>query len=287
MVPGPVDHAPQFHLDFLRVPDRVHRASVLEPPVADTVLPGVDLVQFGYLLHVLQCEVGCHVLHGMVGLLEVEHDGVAHQPAVLLRRREALAVLLLLLSPHAVRCPGEVGHDAVARRVAEERGRKPVGGTVLGVEGADGPDALVAVLLHVIDHGVQQQFQVGLGQHLVQEQGVEDDGVALAVAVQVLHDDFVYQSALARPAVVVAHVRRGSQCPHAHLARGIAAQHGAVLNQGHADAAPGCRPRPRGPSPVRSGIGFCSFFFRLCSYRIFLIFLLKMHYPSACKELFL
>jgi len=47
--------------------------------------------------------------------------------------------------------------------------------------------------------------------------------------VQILHQVLVERAAFPRPAIVVGHVRGGAQDPKAHFARGVAAQHRAVL----------------------------------------------------------
>ena len=103
-------------------------------------------------------------------------------------------------------------------------------------------------LLDVVDRRVQQQRDVRLGDDLLEQDGVEDERVALGVAVQVLDEDLVDHAAFARPAVVVPHVGRGAEDPQPHLARGVAAEHRAVLDQHDLEAGP-----RRGDGAARAG----------------------------------
>ena len=64
-----------------------------------------------------------------------------------------------------------------------------------------------------------------------EQDGVEDEGVSLGVAVHVLDEDFIDHAAFAGPAVVVSHVGGGAEDPEADLAGGIAAEHRAVLDE--------------------------------------------------------
>ena len=72
---------------------------------------------------------------------------------------------------------------------------------------------------------------------------VDQHGVALAVAIDVLDEELVDHAAFAGPAVVVAHVRRRAEDPQPDLAGGVAAQHGPILDQHDLQARPGGRDR--------------------------------------------
>lgn len=109
-----------------------------------------------------------------------------------------------------------------------------------GIDGCETADRAVVVLLDFVDHRIEQQRNVGFGEHFVHQYHVEQHGVALLVAESVLDEDFVQYATFARPAVVVAHMGGGTQYPQAHLARGVAPEHGSVLDQDDLDAGPRC-----------------------------------------------
>ena len=71
---------------------------------------------------------------------------------------------------------------------------------------------------HLKSDGVEQQRDAGVLDHLLQQNGIKDERVALGIAVQVFHQQLTDDAALPRPAVVVAHVGRGAQYPEAYLA---------------------------------------------------------------------
>ena len=100
----------------------------------------------------------------------------------------------------------------------------------------------------IVDRRVEQQRDVRLVEHHFQQDGVEDERVALGIAIHVLDEHFVDHAALARPAVVVPHVRRRAENPQPHFAGGIAAEHRAVLDEHHLD--PGAR---RGDGAAHAG----------------------------------
>ena len=105
-----------------------------------------------------------------------------------------------------------------------------------------------ARLFDLADGGVQQQGDVLFIPDLLEQNGIEDERVSFRVPVEILDEDLIDDSAFARPAVVVAHVRGGAQDPEAHLARGVAAKHGAVLHEHDLGARAG-----GGHGPANSG----------------------------------
>src|SRR5690606_17932546 len=89
-----------------------------------------------------------------------------------------------------------------------------------------------AVGLDLGDVGVQEQVEVLLGPHLLQQQQVPVVGVPVGVAVLVLHEQLAHDPGLAGEHVDA--VRGRAAHPHPHLARGVPAEHGPVLDQGDA-----------------------------------------------------
>jgi hypothetical protein len=127
--------------------------------------------------------------------------------------------------------------DAVAGCIAKQRRAHVVERRVLAAKGAHRLDSIRVGLVRLEHHGVEQQRDPRLVGHFFEQDRVEDQRVTFGVAVQVLHEDFVDHAALARPAVVVAHVRGRTQNPQPDLAGRVAAQHRAILDQ--RDAQPG------------------------------------------------
>ena len=145
---------------------------------------------------------------------------------------------LFLLGAHAERSTGEVAQRAVARAVGEQTPFERVFRAVLRIDGRETADRAVVVLFDFVDHRVEQQRDIGLGEHFVHQHHIEQHGVALLVAEGVFDEDLVQYAAFARPAVVVAHMGGGAQHPQAHLARSIASEHRPVLDQDDLDAGP-------------------------------------------------
>jgi hypothetical protein len=123
-------------------------------------------------------------------------------------------------------------------RVAEQRRGDEIFGGILRTERADGFDGVGVGFFEVVNGGVEQQRDVFFVDDLFQHHGVEDERVALGIARHVSRPELVNHAALARPAVVVPHVRGRAENPQAHLAGGIAAQHRAILNQSHLESRP-------------------------------------------------
>ncbi len=241
IIPHPVHHLPQLPLDLLGLVHRVEPAAVLDPPQAAAVVAGVEGLVPRNLGDVLQGVGRGHETHGLAGVFAVEVDGVAEQFAVLIRRSEFLLKLLPGLRPHPKSGSRQEAQDAVAGGVAEEGGVQFVAGGVLAAEGGHAFYLISPGFAHLVNGRVEQQRDIRLRHHLLQDHGVEDDGVALGVTVRVLDQNLVDHAAFAGPAVVVAHVGGGAQNPQPHLARGVAAQHRPVLHQHHPATRPGRR----------------------------------------------
>ena len=102
---------------------------------------------------------------------------------------------------------------------------------VLRAEGVHRGDGIRGMLFQIKNSGVKQQGKVFLRAAFFQQNGVKDKRVALAVTVEVLLEDFIHDSSLSGPTVVVPHVGSGTEDPEAHFTRGIAPKHGAILDK--------------------------------------------------------
>ena len=279
VVPDAVNHAPEFEFDPFGVGHRVQAAAVFQPPVFAAVLGWVEIVgilQFGDVaLRVLDGEIRRRVFHRAACVLHIEKDAVSQQFAVFLFvGGESFAVLLFLLGAHAERCPGEVAQRAVARTVGEQISFDRVFRAVLGIDGCETADRAGVVLLDLVDHRVEQQRNVGFGEHFIHQHHVEQYGVTLLVAKGVFNEDLVQYAAFTRPTVVVAHMGGGAQNPQAHLARSVASEYGPVLDQDDLDAGPRCgdgaayaRHAPSGDYVVgpERDVAECPLFFEIAS----------------------
>jgi hypothetical protein len=148
------------------------------------------------------------------------------------------AELLLALRAHAERRAGKKTDDAVTRRIAEDGRAEFVERLVLAAIPAHGADCVGVGFQHFVDRGVEQQRQVRFAQDVLQQDRVEDDGVALAVPVKVLDEQFVDHAAFARPPVVVAHVGGRAEDPEPDFAGGVTAEDGPVLDERDLDTRP-------------------------------------------------
>ena len=231
VVPHAVDHAPQLPLDGLGLVHRVEAPAILDPPQAAAVGLRVEAAEARDFADVVEGVARRHEAHRPAQVLAVEIDGVAQQVTVLLAGRELFAEFVGGFGAHAEGRARLEGDHAVPRGIAEERRVQVIERRILAAEGLHAFDAVAAPLARDVGAGVQQQRDVGFVQHLLQQHGIEDERVALRVAVHVLDQNLVDDAALARPAVVVVHVRGGAQAPEPHFAGGVAAQHRPVLHQ--------------------------------------------------------
>ena len=92
-------------------------------------------------------------------------------------------------------------------------------------------DRVGIALFQIKGRGIEKKFQVRFLDAFFQKNCVEDHCGPLPVAEKVFLEDLVDDSALARPAVVVAEVRSGAKGPEANLARGVATEHRSVLDE--------------------------------------------------------
>ena len=238
VIPHRVHHPPQLPLDLLGGVHGVEAAAVLDPPQLAAVLLRVERAVPRDSLDVVEGEGRLHERHRLAHVLRVEVQRVAEQAAVRLVGREALVELFSRLGSDPEGRAREEADDAVARGVEEPRRPHPVARGVLAAERCDGGDPVRAAFLYLVDDGVEQQADVGLRHHQVQQHRVEEHRVALGVAVQILDHQLVDEAALPSPPVVVAQVRRGAEHPQADLAGRVAAKHRPVLHQHDAEPLP-------------------------------------------------
>ena len=231
VVPDPVNDLPEFPLDRLGVVHGVAPAAPFDPPEIAALGGGIEpLVARDVRRDVVEGVARRREPHRPPGVLRVEVDRVPEQLAVILRRGELLAELRFGLRAHAKRRARQKRDDSVARGVAEERRRDVVDGRVLAAERPDRRNR-IARFLHLECRRVQQKRDARFREHLFEQNRIEDDRVALRVARQVLDEKLVQDAALARPAIVVGHVRRRAEHPEADLARRVASEHWPVLNE--------------------------------------------------------
>ncbi len=239
VVPDPVNDLPELPFDPFRVVHGVEQAAVLDPPQFAAVFPRVELPPARDPRDVLQCEGRRGVSHRAAGVAGVEIERVPEQLARGAGGRETLAEFFARFGAHAERGAREEAHDAVAGGVAEQRRVQVVSRRRLRAEAVHRGDRGVVPLGDFVDRGVEQQRDVRLGGDLLEQEGVNQQRVALRVAEHVLDQDLVDHAALAGPAVVVTQVGRRAQDPEPYLARGVATQHRTVLHEDDLEAGAG------------------------------------------------
>ncbi len=106
-------------------------------------------------------------------------------------RCECFAEFLFRFGADAERRAGKETDHAIARCIAEQGSGQLVQRLVLATVAARRPNRVGIGLEHLMDGGVQQQRQVRLARHILQQDRVEDDRVAFAVAVEVLDQNLV------------------------------------------------------------------------------------------------
>ena len=195
MIPNAVDDFPEFEFDFFGIPDRVQPSAVLQPPVFATVLRGVEIFRIpeprDQLLNLLQSEFGSFEAYGATRVLDVEQDAVSQQFAVFVFVGcELLPVFFAVFGSHAIFGSSHVGERAVTRTVGEKIAFDRVVRSGLRVERRDRSDG-AAGHFGVVYARVEVKRDVRLGEHLVDEHHVEQDGIAFPVAERVLDQYFV------------------------------------------------------------------------------------------------
>ena len=195
MIPNAVDDFPEFEFDFFGIPDRVQPPAVLQPPVFAAVLRGVEIFRIpeprDQLLNLLQSEFGSFEAYGAARVLDVEQDAVSQQFAVFVFVGcELLPVFFAVFGSHAIFGSCHVGERAVTRTVGEKIAFDRVVRSGLRVERRDRSDGAVGYL-GVVCACVEVKRDVRLGEHLVDEHHVEQDGIAFPVAERVLDQYFV------------------------------------------------------------------------------------------------
>ena len=254
VVPDAVADGLQLVADPLVVSHDVEIAAPFDPPVVAAV-------------HLL----ADHPVLGDRGGGDVDREGRGHEA---LRVADVLGVEEDRRAEHVLarqlRCPGlaelGAGLAAAPRGRAGEVADEPVAAAVderPGLEaeptlGAAHPPghraqralAVRAVGLDLGDVGVQEQGDVLLGPHLLQQQQVPVVGVPVGVAVLVLHEQLAHDPGLAGEHVDA--VRGRAAHPHPHLAGGVPAEHGPVLGEGDAAALPGGGDRRADPREAAS-----------------------------------
>ncbi len=212
-----------------------------DPPEAAAVILGIEAAKARDAGDVLQSKGRGRELDRLPDVLAVEVERVAQQFAIFGAGGHLLVKFRLRFSPHAEGRARQKAYDPVAGCIDKQRRPEGVAGRVLAAKGGDGLDGVnlaAAPLAHFVDCGVKQQVDVWFFHHLLQQDRVEDNRVALRVAKGVLDQNLVDHAALARPAVVVAHVCGGPQDPQPHFTRRVAAEDGPILHQRHAQPLP-------------------------------------------------
>ena len=231
VVPHAVGNAQQFLIDGLRVADGIgfRLAAQLDPPEVHARADDVVILQ----VHALVVGIGVRPFRldegtRMIRLTGLDEDGRAHGSGIRRLRCAVLVKFSLTLASHAELRAGQGRQDAVAGCVDEQLCLHRVEGVAVQLPAGHGGDPAVRHL-NAEAGGVQKQRQVGLVHgHLIKHR-IPHGVVHRGIAVDVLHFGFHQQ---ARFAVFLAGHHRAAH-PHAHLAGGVAAQHGAVLHQQH------------------------------------------------------
>ena len=189
----------------------------------------------------------------MADVLGVEEDRRAEHVLARVLGRPGLVELAARLAAAAGGGAGEMADEPVAAAVDEGRrleAEAPLRAAHPSRDGAQPSLAGRAVGLDLGDVGVQEQVEVLLGPHLLQQQQVPVVGVPVGVAVLVLHEQLAHDPGLAGEHVDA--VRGRSAHPHPHLAGGVPAEHGPVLGEGDAAALPGGGDRRADPGEAAS-----------------------------------
>jgi hypothetical protein len=244
VVPYSVHDSPQFPLDGMAVVHRVEPATVLDPPQPAAMVLRSEGAPPRDAVHGIDRECGPCEPDRMARIPRHEVDRVTEQVAGAARRGQPLAELLAGFGAHPKRSPGEKSHRSVARGIAEERSRQFIPCATEGREGehvtnGTGMASIGGGALHRIDGRIEQESDPRLRSHHLQQQRIDEHGVAFGVAVHVFDENFVDYTALAGPTIVVAHVAGGAEYPEANFAGCIAAQHGSILHEDNVAAGAG------------------------------------------------
>ena len=168
----------------------------------------------------------------LVGLSELEQQGIAHSVAVASFMEASLAKFIGEFTSAAEFRSAQAEY-AVAGAVGKELAPDQVAGVGVDVPGLHGRYPF-PVHYHVLDGCVEQQFDVGLTDYCrinyVVPYGVALQGVVVEIA----------QLHLFQDACLLVLVLEHSDYTHAHLAGSVASKHGAVLDQHDLCAVAGC-----------------------------------------------
>ena len=238
VIPHAVSDLPQLPLDFFAVVNRVKHAAPFEPPEAAPGVGELDVAPARNLGDVAQRKTRRRELHRAARVLRVKINCVAEQFVAGFFRREPFAEFGTRFRSDAKCRACQKTNNAVAARVHENGRGDFVSGGVLRAERADGFDGVRVRFFQAVNRRVQQQREVRLVDNHFEDDGVENERIAFGIAERIFDQHFINHAALARPAVVVAHVRGRAENPEPHFARRIAAEHGAILHEHHLAARP-------------------------------------------------
>ena len=218
VVPGTMDELKKLHLDGLRIMHGIQLTSIFEPPIVTSPLVRVDRVVFRNEPYILPGKVRQDIFDRMVMSFRVEQDGMPKQFPEILRGCESFRELGGILGAHTIGHSGLKGYDSVPGRIAIQRGREKITGVILRVVRPYPADMAGILLFHLVNHGVEQEPDVLLSAHLVQQQGVEINRIPKSVPVQVFDQQLSDHTAFPGPSVVVPHMGGGAQYPEPYLA---------------------------------------------------------------------
>ncbi len=233
VVPHAVDNFPEFPLDFLGVFDRVAVATVFQPPeTRPDIVPtnAFDAIQRHFVNTGKRRRLK---IHRAAHILAVKVNGMAQQLRVRFLRSQFFTELLARLGADPESGPCLKRHETVTRRVAKILPLNVVSGRILRTKCLHGGNMARAVFYRVVHGGVQQQCNIAFRTNFVEQHGIENNGIAFRVSIQVFQQQLIDDASFTGPAIVITHVRSGAQAPEANFAGGIASQHGPILNQAH------------------------------------------------------
>ncbi len=195
----------------------IKTAAPFEPPeIAAVERGGKPLIarNIGYLF---QRKRRRNKAHRAAGLFGVKVNRMPELVTEAIARCHFFAKLVRLFRADAKLGTRKIAQHAIAGGVAKLGSGNAIKSFVNGVKATDTCNPL-AIIDDVKKRGVQQQRQPRLRAGEIQQHQIEHHRITLFVAPEVFFEDFAHNAALARPAVVIAHVRGCAVGPQPHFA---------------------------------------------------------------------
>ena len=206
VVPHPIDNLPELPFDRLGLVDRIEATSVFDPPQPASRMMRFQITKARNLRDVLQRKRGRHIAHGLTLISRVEVNRVPEQFAVFLGRSHPLAKLLCRFRAHAKGRTGHKPHDAIARRITEERCTDDILRRILRTERAQRFDRICIALLQIIYCRVEQQRDIGLAHDEFEQKRIDQHRITFGIAMEIFDEDLIDHPTLARPTIIISHV---------------------------------------------------------------------------------